>query len=101
MWRKVFQPDFDSNLTRWSIAKADEDYEEDDLDEMINSKRGGEGVKLWGDVLAQSVIHVKPGTVHFHHHHDKIGDFDYELTESYSTSTDLAQMRMLMCVTHP
>ena len=66
MWRKVFEPDFDSNLTIGSIAKADDDNddEEDDLKQMINSKRAGEGVKLWGDVLAHSVIHVKPGAVH-------------------------------------
>ena len=43
---------------------GDDKEDEDDLNQMFKSERAGESVKLWRDVLAQSVIHVKPGTLH-------------------------------------
>ena len=41
----------------------DKDKHDDDahLDQMINSKWAGEGVKLRRNILAESVVHVKPG----------------------------------------
>ena len=55
----------------------DGEEEEAHLNQMIDSQGASEGVKLWGDVLAESVIHVKPGDYSHHHfnnwrpHHER------------------------------
>ena len=69
----VFRADFDSLIlavNSYENEKENDDdgkEEESHLNQMIDSQGASEGVKLWGDVLAKSVIHVKPG--HYSHHH--------------------------------
>ena len=57
----------------------DNDDVEAHLNQMINSKWAGKGVKLWRDVLAESVVHVKPGDYSYHrysfsYHRDKVDE---------------------------
>ena len=78
----VFQADFDSliladNSDDNEKENYDDGKEESHLNQMIDSQGASEGVKLWGDVLAESVIHVKPGDYSHHHfnncrpHHER------------------------------
>ena len=60
----------DNNDDKYEDSNHDDD-DDDHLDQMINSEGAGKGVKLWGDVLAESVVHVKPD---YSCHHDKIGE---------------------------
>ena len=69
----VFRADFDSLIlavNSYENEKENDDdgkEEESHLNQMIDSQGASEGVKLWGDVLAESVIHVKPGDYSHHH----------------------------------